>query len=90
MREPSCGNDRALNQPTDSSSTFPGVSHFAVLCLQLSQYTVLEFVLVSISGWLSLHITHIRSSFVNVFTFHADKGLCLHFIHCILISLLFH
>lgn len=83
MREPSCGNDRALNQSTDLSSTFPGVSHFTVLYLQLSHCSVLEFVLVFITGWLSLHIIHIRSSFVNVFTFYADKGLCLHFIHSI-------
>lgn len=90
MREPSCGKDRALNQSTDLSSTFPGFSHFAVHCLQLSQCSVLEFVLVFITGWLSLPIIHIRSSFVNVFTFYADKGLCLYFIHSILISLLFY
>lgn len=32
MREPSCGNERALTQAPDLRSTFPGVSHFAVLC----------------------------------------------------------
>lgn len=50
MREPSCGNERALTQALDLRSTFPGVSHFAVLCLQLSQCSLLEFVIVFIIG----------------------------------------
>lgn len=46
MKEPSCGNERPLNRPSDLSSIFPGVSRFAVICLQLSQCSVLEFVIV--------------------------------------------
>lgn len=58
MRKRCCGNERALNQPGDLSSAFPGVSHFAVLCLQLNQCSVLEFVLVFIIGWLFAYYPH--------------------------------
>lgn len=44
MKEPSCGNDRSLNRPSDLRLIFPGLSSFAVLCFQFSQRSVLEFV----------------------------------------------
>lgn len=53
-REPSCGNERAHTQTTDVNSAFPGVSHFAVLCLQLSQCPVPGFII----GWLFAHYPH--------------------------------